>query len=1167
MQYDEPEIVATPYSLDAKETLLVDRIEEMERLKQGVNRAINGQGESFFLYGEAGIGKTKLTKELGAYGRSRGMQTLYGRCPALSKMGSISPYALWKEIIREYLQKSTPEQLQRAVGFYPGEIFKLVPEIKQKLVTFSESPPLNPSMERERLYEALSQFIFNISRETPLILVLDDLQWADPSSLSMMHYIVRGIYREKLFLLGAYRDSEIEEKHPLSPIISELNRIRLLQFIQLNRMSKDDTAKFVLELLGQKDVPPEFCDLVYEKTLGNPFFVEEVITSLKEEKAIVREEGTYVIKTTDDVLFPKTVKDVLKARINRVDEESQKVLGLAAFIGNDFTLKTLLEVTGLEESKLLELIEKTEEKGLLKCKLHHGEDKISFSDILIRDVLYEEVSPLKKKRIHSIVGIAVEKVYASNIDEHYGELASHFLESGDKQKALDYFVKAGKQAQLVYANSEAAFYFEEATNLLEKEKSKPREKADVLEMLGDVKGILGDYVTSLKHLNESLSLWNQLMDKKSTARLHRKIANILWSKMGNKGEANEHYDIALKILELVPESIELASLRADRADALFHAGDIEIALFLSHKALETAKKLSAYEVIASSYLVFGEIFWMKGDQKKSLESFKKALNAALKIRYAEAAIEAYNWLGYMLSSSEKMEKSMEYYQKGYELAKKTGAISAQSKIGNFLAQEYVDMGELKTALPLAEEAVAIDRKIGHLHNLSLSLWGLGHLYKILGEWDKSEQCLYEMLSISKQANFAIQIPLAYFGLAGLFMEREEHEKVANLLVKGFEVFRGKIGVMQYSRGNIANIVLNLIDLKEFEQAEKFIEKLQEGAQELHDERYLAFVDLSRAIFYRAQKRWEESIQYFQKSLRGLDELNAKRWNVYNFAKLFLCQYARVYLERDQEGDRERAYNLLNQALEIFQKIGAKKDIEKVEANLRYIESGDVADLQLKSVNHISTGFTHLDELLCGGIPLNFAVVLTSPSCDEKDSLIKSFLETGVINGEATFYVTIDPNFVRGLVIRFPSNFYLFDCNPHVDGVIRSAPNVFKLNGIENLTEMYIALTKAIRNLDSSVKDSRRICLNIISDVLLHHRSVQTRKWLIELITKLKSQLFTVLAVVDSQMHSPEELYAVLNLFDGEINIKEKETEKGLQKILRVKRMSNQKYIKDELLLT
>jgi len=215
-------------------------------------------------------------------------------------------------------------------------------------------------------------------------------------------------------------------------------------------------------------------------------------------------------------------------------------------------------------------------------------------------------------------------------------------------------------------------------------------------------------------------------------------------------------------------------------------------------------------------------------------------------------------------------------------------------------------------------------------------------------------------------------------------------------------------------------------------------------------------------------------------------------------------------------------------------------------------------------DRVSTGYKDLDSLLLGGIPENYAVILTSPSCDEKDLLIERFLEAGSKKSQITFHITIEASRVKTLTEKNQSSFYLFICNPQADKVIRSLPNVFKLKGVENLTDISIALTKAFRRLDTSTSRPRRACMEIVSDVLLQHRAVKTRRWLTDLITELKSKGFTTLAVMNPKMHSPREVHAILGLFDGEINIYEKESKKGLEKFLKIKKMHNQRYLESEL---
>jgi KaiC/GvpD/RAD55 family RecA-like ATPase len=217
-------------------------------------------------------------------------------------------------------------------------------------------------------------------------------------------------------------------------------------------------------------------------------------------------------------------------------------------------------------------------------------------------------------------------------------------------------------------------------------------------------------------------------------------------------------------------------------------------------------------------------------------------------------------------------------------------------------------------------------------------------------------------------------------------------------------------------------------------------------------------------------------------------------------------------------------------------------------------------------DRVATGCVDLDNLLLGGVPERYSVLLTSPSCDERGLLIRRFLEVGARKGEVTFFVTVDAGSVAALAEEFQSNFYLFLCNPRADEIVKSLPNVFKLKGAENLTEISIALTSALRKLDASIAGPRRACIEIISDALLQHHAVATRRWLTSIIPELRSRGFTTLAVMNPQMHNSEEVQAILDVFEGEISVYEKETRKGLQKFLRIKKMYNQKYLESELSL-
>jgi KaiC/GvpD/RAD55 family RecA-like ATPase len=219
------------------------------------------------------------------------------------------------------------------------------------------------------------------------------------------------------------------------------------------------------------------------------------------------------------------------------------------------------------------------------------------------------------------------------------------------------------------------------------------------------------------------------------------------------------------------------------------------------------------------------------------------------------------------------------------------------------------------------------------------------------------------------------------------------------------------------------------------------------------------------------------------------------------------------------------------------------------------------------VGRVPTGTAELDDLLEGGIPKKYAVVLASPSCDEIQLLIERFFEAGTKASETMIYITSETGNVENLLKEFPKRLSLIICNPQADLIVRDNPNVVKLRGIENLTDIDIALTKYFRTLAPSDISPRRACVDLLSDVLLHHHATITRKWVSSLLVILKSQGFTTLAVMNSSIHPLEEVNALLSLFDGEIQLLERADEKGRKKVLQITKLFNQRYSDRELVLT
>ena len=253
---------------------------------------------------------------------------------------------------------------------------------------------------------------------------------------------------------------------------------------------------------------------------------------------------------------------------------------------------------------------------------------------------------------------------------------------------------------------------------------------------------------------------------------------------------------------------------------------------------------------------------------------------------------------------------------------------------------------------------------------------------------------------------------------------------------------------------------------------------------------------------------------------------------------------------------------------------SKKGVYQLKPTVHYLdELGQNKSLQLKTVeikvqeiilaDRVSTGTRELDSLLLGGIPKEYAVVLTGPPSDEREYLIRNFLEAGIREDQTSFYVTTEAVGLENLLKN--QGFYLFLCNPKLKTKVPDLPNVTKLRSKTDLTNLNIALLKAYRNVKQS--SNKRVCIGIISDVLVDHGVKTTRKWIAELTTDLVSKGFTVLVVINPLMHTSEELYSILDLFDGEINLTQTKDSQEPQKSLLIKKLKNQDYIKNPIYLS
>src|SRR4029453_887840 len=264
------------------------------------------------LSGEPGVGKTRLAQDLVAHAQQSGATVLRGGC---YEYEATTPYLPFVETFREWTRRQGAAQLRAALGPTAPEIAKLAPEIEAKLGPLAANPPLSPSEERMRLFDTAARFLASLAAERGLLIFIDDVHWADQGTLSLLHYLLRHLRNDRVLVLAAYREIELDRAHPLASALVEWNRERLATRLVIGRLSHADTGALVATLFGMRSVSDEFVTALYRETEGNPFFIEEVIKSLIEQGQIYREEEGWGRKEMHELAIPQSVKEAIGRRL------------------------------------------------------------------------------------------------------------------------------------------------------------------------------------------------------------------------------------------------------------------------------------------------------------------------------------------------------------------------------------------------------------------------------------------------------------------------------------------------------------------------------------------------------------------------------------------------------------------------------------------------------------------------------------------------------------------------------------------------------------------------------------------------------------------------------------------------------------------------------------
>ena len=437
--------------------VFVGRQQQMGELKGCLEDALSGRGRLVTLVGEPGIGKSRTAQELATYAGLRGAQVLWGRC--YEEQGA-PPYWPWVQAIRSYVREKEPEELRSEMGAGAQDIAEIVSDVKERLPGLSTPPQLDPEQARFRLFDSITAFLRTASQHRPLVLVLDDLHWADHPSLLLLEFVARELAGSRLLLVGTYRDMELSRRHPLSVTLGGLTRERLFQRVLLRGLNQEDVGRFI-ELVSGLTPQSGMVEAVHRQTEGNPLFVTEVVRLLVQEGELSPERAGQ--RDSWSVRIPEGVREVIGRRLDRLSERCNETLTIASVIGREFTLEHLWPlIEDMTEDRLLEVLEEALAARVIE-ELPQSVGRYQFTHALIQETLAEELSTTRKVRLHARIAESLEESYGGDAAGHAAELVHHFNEAQTvlgTDRLVRYSLIAGDRALATYAWEEAQAYFQ-----------------------------------------------------------------------------------------------------------------------------------------------------------------------------------------------------------------------------------------------------------------------------------------------------------------------------------------------------------------------------------------------------------------------------------------------------------------------------------------------------------------------------------------------------------------------------------------------------------------------------------------------------------------------------------------------------------------------------------
>lgn len=554
--------------------VFVGRRAELDRLNEAFGRASDGRPSLVLVAGDAGVGKSRLLAEFSAHVEASGGRTLSGGCLDLGE-GSL-PYAPFVEALRSLARELSPEARAAAFGTVPAELANLVPDL-QSVDTPAAVPGDMPAGRQARLFDAIIGVLGRLAADQTTVLALEDLHWADGSTRDLIRFLVRNVRSERLLLLATYRSDDLHRRHPLMPLLSELERSDRVEHVDLRRFDRDEVAEQLTGILGE---PPtsEQLDALLDRSDGVPFYVEELVASAD----------------LDGSIIPATLRNVLELRLASLSDPTMEVVRAAAVIGGRFRHERLAAVADLDEPALLDALREAIDARIIASVKDPGGPTYTFRHALLREAAYDDLLPAARVRLHARLadhlGTLLEADGTPDVSL-IADFAIHAHQAHDQVRALDGSVRA----LLALADSAA-------------------------------------YAEALEHGQRALELWARAPHIEHQAGIDRPElllrTSAIAANAGRRERAVALGQEAVRELEATDDRDRIVAALADVARYSWEASDFAVGSGAAERAYALIADAKASRLTASVLSIFGFLRFSEGRPEEAMRLLEMAMTTA-----------------------------------------------------------------------------------------------------------------------------------------------------------------------------------------------------------------------------------------------------------------------------------------------------------------------------------------------------------------------------------------------------------------------------------------------------------------------------------------------------------------------------------------------------------